>query len=113
VLVAGRPAVGFARIDEVDGQAHLEQLSVLPSHMRRGNGTALVEAVCAWAAVHGYREVTLCTFAEVPFNAPFFAKRGFVPVESLTPGLVELRDWERDLGLDALGPRIVMRRTLG
>ena len=26
VLVAGRPAVGFARVDVVDGLAHLEQL---------------------------------------------------------------------------------------
>jgi GNAT superfamily N-acetyltransferase len=112
VLVAGRPAVGFARVDEVDGQAHLEQLSVLPGHMRRGIGTALVEAVCAWATEHGYREVTLCTFADVAWNGPFYAKRGFEPVQTLTPGLAELRGWERDLGLDALGPRIAMRRLL-
>ncbi len=112
VLVAGRPAVGFARVDELDGQAHLEQLSVLPGHMRRGIGTALVEAVCAWAAEHGYREVTLCAFADVAWNGPFYAKRGFEPVATLTPGLAELRAWERDLGLDALGPRIAMRRRL-
>jgi hypothetical protein len=30
----------------------------------------------------------------------------------LTPGLAELRAWERDLGLDALGPRLAMRRRL-
>jgi GNAT superfamily N-acetyltransferase len=112
VLVAGRPAVGFARVDELDGQAHLAQLSVLPGHMRRGIGTALVEAVCTWAAEHGYREVTLCAFADVAWNGPFFAKRGFEPVAMLTPGLAELRAWERDLGLDALGPRLAMRRRL-
>ena len=112
VLVAGRPAVGFARVDEVDGEAHLGQLSVLPGHMRRGIGTALVEAVCTWAAGQGYHEVTLCTFADVAWNGPFYAKRGFEPVAMLTPGLAELRAWERDLGLDALGPRIAMRRRL-
>src|SRR4030095_4117904 len=112
LLVAGRPPVGFARIDEVDGHAHLEQLSVLPGHMRRGIGTGLLEAACAWAVEHSFREITLCTFAEPDWNAPFFAQRGFVLVSELTPGLEELRDWERSIGLDALGRRVVMRRAL-
>ena len=112
LLVAGRPAVGFARIDEVDGHAHLEQLSVLPGHMRRGVGSALLEAACDWSAEQGYRAMTLCTFAEIEWNAPFYAKRGFVPLAQLTPGLKELRDWERDIGLDAVGRRVVMRREL-
>jgi len=56
--------------------------------------------------------MTLCTFAEIEWNAPFYAKRGFVPLAQLTPGLKELRDWERDIGLDAVGRRIVMRREL-
>ncbi len=112
VLVAGRPAVGFARVDEVDGQAHLEQLFVLPGHMRRGVGSSLLEASCAWAAGHGYRAMTLCTFADVEWNAPFYVKRGFEPMTTLTPGLNELRDWERNLGLDMLGTRVVMRREL-
>jgi GNAT superfamily N-acetyltransferase len=112
LLVAGRPPVGFARLDEVDGRAHLEQLSVLPGHMHRGVGTSLLDAACAWAVDRGYRAMTLCTFDEVEWNAPFYAKRGFVPLAQLTPGLKELRDWERDIGLDALGKRVVMRREL-
>lgn len=112
LLVAGRPAVGFARIDEIDGNAHLEQLYVLPGNMRRGVGTSLVEAACTWAAEHGFSAITLSTFADVAWNAPFFAKRGFAPIGELTPGLAELRDWERNLGLDALGSRVVMCREL-
>ncbi len=38
VLVVGDPVVGFARLERVDGQAHLEQLSVHPSASRRGVG---------------------------------------------------------------------------
>jgi hypothetical protein len=38
VLVAGDPPQGFARIDELAGGAHLEQLSVHPDHVRRGVG---------------------------------------------------------------------------
>ncbi len=30
----------------------------------------------------------------------------------LTPELVEIRDWERDVGLDEIGRRIAMRREL-
>jgi len=111
-LVAGRPPVGFARVDEVDGHAHLEQLSVVPSHMRRGVGSALLEAACEWAVGQGYRAMTLCTFADVDWNAPFFGRRSFVPVTQLTPGLNELRGWERDIGLDVVGRRVVMRRDL-
>jgi ribosomal protein S18 acetylase RimI-like enzyme len=113
VFVAGRPAVGFVRVDEVDGLAHIEELAVLPGRMREGIGTALLEAACAWAEGHGYPAVTLITFADVDWNAPFYAARGFVPVEQITPGLAELRDWERAVGLDAVGRRIVMRRELG
>ena len=112
VLVAGRPAVGFAHVEVVDGVAHLEQLSVLPRAMRRGIGSALVEAACAWATTRGYPAITLITFEDVPWNAPFYAGLGFAPITELTPGLVELRDWERDLGLDTLGTRVVMRREL-
>ena len=112
LLVAGRPPVGFARLDEVDGRAHLEQLSVLPGHMRRGVGSSLLDAACAWALDRGYTAMTLCTFSDVDWNAPFYAKRGFIPLAQLSPGLKELRDWERDLGLDALGKRVVMRREL-
>jgi ribosomal protein S18 acetylase RimI-like enzyme len=112
VLVVGRPAVGFVQIDEVDGLAHIQEIAVLPSHMRRGLGSLLLDAACSWARSAGYAAVTLTTYAEVPWNAPFYAARGFVELASLTPELAELRDWERDIGLDAVGRRIAMRRDL-
>jgi GNAT superfamily N-acetyltransferase len=112
VLVAGDPPVGFARLGEVDGLAHLEQLSVHPDHSGRGIGTALLEAAYAWAASSGYQAMTLTTFADVPWNGPYYARRGFVALAELTPGLREIRRHEADLGLDALGPRLAMRRDL-
>ena len=48
-LVAGRPPVGMARIELVDGHAHLGQLSVLPEYGRLGLGTDLVQASIEWA----------------------------------------------------------------
>jgi ribosomal protein S18 acetylase RimI-like enzyme len=112
VFVAGRPAVGFARVDEVDGLAHVEDLAVLPANMRQGLGTALLEAACSWSAAQGYVAITLTTYADVVWNAPFYASRGFVETDEITPELAERRDWEHDMGLDLLGRRVVMRREL-
>lgn len=112
LLVSGDPPAGYARIELVDGRAHLEGLSVRPRFMRHGRGSELVQAACAWAAEHGYAEITLCTFAEVPWNGPFYAKLGFVELADLTPGLQALRETERRLGLDAMGRRVVLIRHL-
>ncbi len=110
LLVSGDPPAGYARMEVVDGRAHLEGLSVRPRCMRQGRGSELVRAACAWAAEHGYAEITLCTFAEVPWNGPFYAKLGFVELHELTPGLRKLRETEGRLGLDAMGRRVVLIR---
>jgi GNAT superfamily N-acetyltransferase len=112
VFVAGRPPVAFVQVDEVDGVAHLQELAVLPAHMRQGVGSALLAAACDWARTAGYPAITLSTYADVAWNAPFYASRGFTELVDLTPELAELRDWERDIGLDAVGRRIAMRRDL-
>lgn len=108
VLVAGTPPQGFARIEEVDGSAHLEQLSVHPLSAGRGLGRALVDAALAWARKAGYPGMTLCTFADVPFNAPFYRSCGFEVVDA-QGGLAELREEERRQGLDRLGKRVAMQ----
>jgi GNAT superfamily N-acetyltransferase len=112
VLVAGRPAKGFACIEVVDGVAHLWQLSVHPSVGRRGIGKSLVEASCEWAATNGYPAVTLTTYRDVPWNAPFYARLGFRVIDDLTPGLSAIRDHERDIGDDDFSPRVAMRKDL-
>ena len=112
ILVAGTPPVGFARVDEVGGQAHLEQLSVQPDFGGRGIGRSLVEAALDAARSRGYPSMTLCTFADVPFNAPFYASCGFEEFAQPGPALAALRIHEAQLGLDDLGRRIVMRIRL-
>jgi GNAT superfamily N-acetyltransferase len=73
---------GFALVLEVGGYAHLDELDVLPSHGQRGLGSALLATVCAWAREAGFPAVTLRTFRDVPWNAPFYQRRGFQVVES-------------------------------
>jgi GNAT superfamily N-acetyltransferase len=108
VLVAGDPPIGFARLEEVDGQAHLEQLAVDPRHARRGLGSRLLHAAVLAAREEGYERLTLITFRDVAWNGPFYARHGFAPVEHPTAGLKRLRDHERQLGLDDLGARVVL-----
>lgn len=114
VLVAGTPPVGFARLEIVDGHAHLEQLSVDPARGRQGVGARLLAAACRWAVDQGHTAITLCTFADLSWNAPFYTRHGFTSVAEaeLTPELRGLRARERELGLDSLGPRTAMIKPL-
>jgi hypothetical protein len=56
--------------------------------------------------------MTLSTFADVPWNAPFYARHGFETFADLGPGLHGYRATEVSIGLDRLGTRVVMRRVL-
>ncbi len=107
--VHGDPPVAYVLADEVDGYAHIEQVSVHPGHSRRGIGRALVDHVGAWARARGLAGLTLTTFADVPWNAPYYARLGFTVVTDLTPGLRAIRAHEAARGLDAW-PRVAMRR---
>ncbi len=105
--------MAYALVELVDGHAHLEQLSVVPEAGQQGIGTALIDAVVAWAGARGDVEVTLTTFRDVPFNAPLYAKRGFETVAEAdwTDGVRALVAREEADGLD-ITTRVVMRRTV-
>ncbi len=105
--------VGYALVELVDGHAHLEQLSVVPEHGRQGVGEALLQAVADWARARGDDEITLTTFRDVAFNAPFYAKHGFTPVDDgdLTDGLRTVVAKEAAAGLDTTA-RVVMSRAI-
>ncbi|MER6826771.1 GNAT family N-acetyltransferase [Streptosporangium sp. NPDC000563] len=113
VLVAGDPPIGFAMVGLVDGQLHLDQLAVHPDHGRRGAGGRLLEAVCEHAASTGSAAVTLTTYRDVSWNAPWYARRGFAVLDPAEwgPEMAELVRHERELGIEIV-PRVVMRRIL-
>lgn len=109
VVDAGpRVVVGFAHVIEIDGHAHLEQLSVLPAHGRRGIGRRLVGAVLDEARQRGHARVTLRTYAEVPWNAPFYASCGFTESEPDSEFHRRLIDTENALQLSVYGRRVQM-----
>jgi len=113
LLVAGDPALAFAHVVYLEVAAHLDQIAVHPSVMGQGIGTTLLEAACADARAAGYAELALTTFADVPWNAPFYAARGFTEVRDPAPYQQQIRAHEQAMGLDRHGPRVVMTRPLG
>jgi len=105
--------VGYVLADEVEGCAHIEQVSVEPGSQGRGVGKALIAAVESWAVSEGLRALTLTTFREVPWNMPLYEHLGFqeVPEMELSPGLKGIRDAEAERGLDPQ-TRVCMLRPL-
>ncbi|MGV9270018.1 GNAT family N-acetyltransferase [Kitasatospora sp. NPDC003701] len=109
-LDAGGAPVAYLLAEPVDGALHIEQVSVHPGHARRGIGRALIEHLAAGTDAPA---LTLTTFADVPWNAPYYARCGFRPLTAgeVTPGLREIRRREAEHGLDRW-PRLCMRREL-
>lgn len=112
VNAANRP-VGFALLRTLDGKAWLHQLSVLPRHAGRGIGGALLEEVCAKARQERHDSVFLSTYLGVPWNAPFYARRGFVivPLTQYTAAMRLERAHEGQIG-HPLWRRCLMWRDL-
>ena len=109
----GGGALGFALCGQVDGNAHLFEMDVVPEHGRRGIGSALLESVCDEAARRGFPAMTLTTLRDVPWNAPFYAARGFVEMDQAQWGeqLGQIFARERMLGFP-MRLRVAMRRRL-
>lgn len=85
----------------VDGVEHVEQVSIRPSLRGRGLGAALIDHSAA---------VTLTTFRDVPWNAPYYRRLGFAETTELGPELRELVACEA-AAIPGVWPRVVMRRS--
>ena len=105
--------VGYLIAERIDSCLHVEQLSVHPDHGRRGAGGSLLAHLAGVARSEGAAALTLTTFALVPWNAPYYERRGFRRLDEseLTPGLRTVRARETAHGLDRW-PRVCMRQEL-
>ncbi len=111
ILVTGETPTGFAHVIQIDGEYHLEQMSVHPDHARQGLGTELAYAAADLVASRGGNSMSLMTFADIPWNAPFYENLGFhvvEPPERLRPVV----EHERKLGLHRSGRRVAMLREI-
>lgn len=73
---------GFAFAEPHDAWLHLQQVAVHPQFGRRGLGRSLVGKVMDCARERSLSGVDLTTFADFPWNAPFYRSLGFVECES-------------------------------
>jgi predicted N-acetyltransferase YhbS len=105
--------VGYAIAHEVDNTLYLQQIDVEPEHGRRGIGSALVNTVCDRAKQQGYEIVSLSTFRDLPWNAPFYSKLGFrvLGEAELTIGFQQIRLKELAAGLPIVDRVIMQRRS--
>ncbi|OUM43545.1 GNAT family N-acetyltransferase [Arthrobacter sedimenti] len=105
--------VAYLLLDIVGGSALIEQVSVHSKYAHQGLGRALIDTAEAWARHNGLPTLTLTTFVDVPWNAPYYARIGFnvIPDTELSAGLRRLREHETAIGLDAW-PRVAMQRPV-
>ena len=110
---SGDVAAAYILVDVVERFAHIEQVTVHPLFARQDLGRKLIDEAGLWAATLGLDGMTLTTFEDVPWNAPYYARLGFQPVpeHEWSGGLRRIVQSERAHGLDAW-PRIVMKRRL-
>ena len=108
----GRP-VGSVIFREVQGCGYIEQIDVDPACAGRRIGAALLDAVADLGRTRGWPALTLSTYLEVPWNAPWYRRLGFADwaTEDLDDGHRAIRDEHLSRGLDETR-RVFMRRAI-
>lgn len=81
--------LGFLAAEVTGDALYVSEVDVLIERQRQGHGRRLMQVAIDAARARGLAAVTLETFRSIPWNAPFYAKLGFVevPEDELTPHL--------------------------
>ena len=80
-------AVGFIAVYALDNALYIQELSVLADHQGKGVGKFLITAVFRWALTRSIHDgsstarVSLLTYADVPWNGPWYHRGGFREVD--------------------------------
>ena len=103
--------MGFILAEAQPSSLFIVELSVHLDWQGRGLGRRLINRVAEHARPLGLTSLTLTTFRDVPWNAPFYRRLGFEMLTTLTPELRQKREEETAHGL-AYGSRCAMRLPL-
>ncbi|HGM5491511.1 TPA: GNAT family N-acetyltransferase [Serratia fonticola] len=76
VNLAGQIA-GFIAVQPLRNSWHIAELSVAANWQRQGVGKRLIEEVAEQARRQGVQRLTLTTFEQVAWNAPYYQRLGF------------------------------------
>ncbi|RDK01065.1 GNAT family N-acetyltransferase [Paraburkholderia lacunae] len=112
-VAAGETCVGFVMFEPQPTRFYVQELDVLTAYAGQRIGAALVEQVAQLARAQQVMQLTLSTFREVPWNAPYYRRLGFRDIEEaeLDAALIARRDAHIARGLDE-SKRVFMRRDL-
>ncbi len=111
LALANDQPVGFVLAEAHPSSLFIVELSVDLDWQGKGIGRQLIACVADCARKRGLTALTLTTFRDVPWNAPFYARLGFEMMTRLTPELREKREEETAHGL-AYDSRCAMRLPL-
>jgi predicted N-acetyltransferase YhbS len=102
VAVDAETPIAFVMFRPVEDGLYIEQIDVLPAFAGRRVGAALLDVVAGRARASGLKRLTLSTFRDVPWNAPYYRRLGFADIanDALTAGLLEIRREHLARGLD-------------
>jgi len=105
--------VGFAVVSTSGSYVHLEEIDIHPNYARQGLGRALINSICNWSKTTGFQAITLSTFRDIPWNAPYYERLGFsiIPENRLSEDLLRVQQQETDLGLPT-DQRVMMCKQL-
>ncbi|MCS3429739.1 GNAT family N-acetyltransferase [Klebsiella sp. BIGb0407] len=73
--------LGFCYTQELAGSLYLAEISSHPAARGLGVGRMLVAHVRQVAARRGLSGVTLTTYTDIPWNAPWYEREGFIILE--------------------------------
>lgn len=112
-LAEGQP-VGFLLAEAHDASLFIVEFSIHLDWQGRGLGRRLMAYAIEQAREKGFSALTLTTFREVPWNAPWYTRMGFevVPESLLSDALRQKLREEAAHGL-AAESRCAMRLALG
>ena len=83
VAHVGEAMAGFLVSEPFTRELHIWEMDVDPRFQKRGIGAGLVRACQIDARNSGFKALTLTTFRDVAWNAPFYARLGFEEVTAL------------------------------
>jgi GNAT superfamily N-acetyltransferase len=107
-----RAPASFLIWSPLDGRAYIEEVSVDPAHAGQRLGARLIAAL--EDDVRGrHAALSLTTFRDVPWNAPYYASLGFTELPRDQAGPGHEQSWRRqaEAGLD-MTRRLFMTRAV-
>ena len=104
---------GFINAEVIDGEFYVGEVSVSEAYQKKGIGSKLFETALTEAKSLGLSTATLTTFIDVPWNAPYYQRLGFVILTAdKLPQYLKRKLQEEKLAGLPLDLRCAMRKTL-